>query len=992
MDEAVAPIAIIGLAGRFPGAVDARQLWLNLLAGEESVSFPSDDDLLLRGVPRASLADPAYVKAVAEPDAIDMFDAGFFGLTRREAERCDPQLRLFLETSHAAVENAGYDALKLGRAGVFASVAANRYAAATADASPDALRSATGMSTGMWNNPESASTLVSYKLDLHGPSMTVQTACSSSLVAVHLAVNALRLDECDVALAGGADVEFPVGHGYWWAQDGPLSRDGHCRPFDASASGTIFGSGVGIVVLKRLADALADGDRIYAAVRAVAVNNDGASKVGFTAPSASMQADVVRRAMALADVAPEDVGYIEAHATGTRLGDPIEIAALTEAFGERAGGQVPIGSVKSNVGHLGHAAGITSLIKAALALDSERIPATINCAEVNPLLGLEDSPFEVNDTLRPWPRSTGRRRVAGVSSFGIGGTNSHAILEEAPARPVEPAPDREHVVVWSGRTATAAETYQERLAGFFETSEDAFSAAAFTLQEGRTAHPFRGAAVAGGNRDAAVALRDRARTIRTPEGGGGQSVVFLFPGQGAQHAEMASGLYETESAFSAPLDECFDLFEAHGLPIRKTWRTGSEELNDTIVAQPLLFSIEYALGRMWLALGVEPDAVLGHSIGEFAAAALAGVFSLPDAVHLVSARARAMSESPRGAMVAVGAEAESVSRLLFGSLGVAVVNSDRQTVVAGSPDDVRRLEEEVLPGAGLAATRLRTSHAFHTSAMADASRQFRAAFADVELAGPRWTVYSAAAGGPVDAAQVTDPDFWVRQLTEPVWFGRALDAVLSDSERVLVEVGPGRTLTTLARGHAQVRARKHVAVPSLPARQAAGDADRGSMLQAVARLWTLGTDVTWSALTSPGAPGRLALPGYPYERARYWAGQASADGPVARPPEVPASTGPRSRRTVARCCGCRPGWKARRPGPTTSTPGTPATRWCSCPTTPTAPARRFPSCARPAWRCWRSGTAPVTRSRRTGSWCGPITPRTSYGCWRSCGMRNGTRA
>ncbi|WP_157252924.1 type I polyketide synthase [Nonomuraea typhae] len=865
MGNLVEPIAIIGMAGRFPAAADTRQLWRNLVAGREAVRFPSGDELRSRGVPREVLDDPAYVRAVAEPEGLDLFDAGFFGLTRREAEVCDPQLRLYLETAHAAVENAGYDALRLGRAGVFSSVAANRYGIGRVLGNVAALRSATGMAAGMWNNPDSASTLVSYKLNLHGPSMTVQTACSSSLVAVHLAVNALRLHECDVALAGGADVEFPVGHGYRWAQDGPLSRDGHCRPFDAAASGTIFGSGAGVVVLKRLADALAGGDRISAVIRAVAVNNDGANKVGFAAPSADRQAEVVLRAMEAAGVGPGDIGYLEAHATATRLGDAIEIAALKKAFGTVAGRR-PIGSVKGNVGHLGHAAGITSLIKAALALQHEQIPASINLERVNPLLGLEDSPFFVNDTLRPWPRSAGHRRLAGVSSFGIGGTNAHAILEEAPIRAPVPAADSPQLIVWSARTPAAAAAYPERLARSFGDSADPLASVAFTLQTGRTPYPVRGAVVAESVPDAAAAVLDPARRVVTPEDQAERSTVFLFPGDGAQHARMAAELHRTEREFGAALGECLDLFEEYGLPQRQTWEQAADDTS--------LFGVEYALGRLWQALGVEPDAALGHGIGEFAAAALAGVFTLPEAVRLVVARSRALAMSPRGAQVAVAAGVETVAPLLSGSLGVALVDGDRRTVVGGSAADVRRFVDEVLAGAGLAASRLRSRHVLHTP---EAMERFRAAFDGIEPRAPRWPVYAASAGGP---APVENVDFWLRQATRPVLAEQALEAVLSGGDRVLVEAGPGRTLTTLARAHPQVRAKRHLVVATLPAGPSKGATERASFLHALARLWTLGAEVNWP---SPGSRERLPLPGYPYERARHWIEQTP---PPAR--EAPA--------------------------------------------------------------------------------------------------------
>jgi acyl transferase domain-containing protein len=536
------------------------------------------------------------------------------------------------------------------------------------------------------------------------------------------------------------------------------------------------------------------------------------------------------------------------------------------------------------VGHLGHAAGITSLIKAALSLEHEQIPASINLEEVNPLLGLGDSPFFVNDTLRPWPRSGGRPRLAGVSSFGIGGTNAHAILEEAPPRAVAPAPGPTQLIVWSGRTPSAAEAYPERLARSFAEGADRLSDVAYTLQKGRTPHPVRGAVVVESLSDAATAVLDRARRIVTPQEQADRSTVFLFPGEGAQHARMAAELHRTEPAFGAALEECFDLFEAQGLAQRRIWEGASEGPEDAT----LLFSVEYALGRLWLALGVEPDVLLGHGIGEFAAAALAEVFTLQEAVRLVSARARALGEAPQGAMVAVAADLDTVSPLLFGSLGVAVVNSDRQTVVGGSAEDVRRFADEVLAGAGLAASRLRSRYAFHTPAMTSASERFRPAFDGIQPRSPRWQICSASAGGPVEAAQVRSVDFWVRQLTRPALVKQALDAVLSGGDRVLVEVGPGRTLTTLARSHPQVRAKRHLAVPTLPNGPSKGATERTSFLHALARMWTLGTEVNWSALSATGPRERVPLPGYPYQRERYWIERDSPSGPPAQEAREPS--------------------------------------------------------------------------------------------------------
>ncbi len=787
MTEIFDPIAVIGLAGRFPGAEDTGELWRNLVAGRELISFPSREDLLAAGVPASALSDSSYVRAVAEAPGLEEFDADFFGFTPREARLMDPQIRTFLETVHAAVENAGYAPERISDVGVFGSAGVSRHDRHVTTLSESRLRSSAGMLIGSLNNPDYVSTTVSYKLNFQGPSLTVMTACSSSLVAIHLACQALTAGQCELAVAGGVDIEFPAGHGYWWSPGSPFSKDGHCRPFDVLAAGTVFGMGAGVVVLRRLPDALAQGDEVRAVIRGLAVNNDGSAKVGFSAPSVQAQRSVVMEAMAVAGVTPAQVSLVEAHGTGTALGDPIELTALREAYERLSGddqeaGSCALGSVKANIGHLGHAAGIASLIKVVLALDNEAIPPLANLTEPNPRLPLAGSPFYLPDAHRPWPRTPGRPRIAGVTSLGVGGTNVHAVLEEAPLIAPAPSDDRPRIVVWSANTAAAADAYQGKLASFLTTAgERSFAAAVSTLQHGRAARAVRSAVVCASAAETAAVLAGRDQAIaRTPPGRlRQQPAVFLFPGQGSQHAGMASRTYEHDAAFGRLLDECLGLFEAEGLPVGAAWRSaGSDaDLADTAVAQPLVFSVGYSLAQAWRARGAEPAALLGHSIGELTAAAVAGVFDLPACVRLVAARARAMAKSPAGSMLAVAAPAESVRPLLPPGVSISALNGARQTVVAGEAGAVAGFAE-VARERGLATRPMAGEYAFHTPLMTTAAEEFRHLLATVSAGAPAMPVYSAATGALLTPAQAADASFWAGQLVRPVLFADALDAAL----------------------------------------------------------------------------------------------------------------------------------------------------------------------------------------------------------------------
>ena len=887
-------IAVVGMAGRFPGARDIDEYWANLSEGTECVRFPNDDELRSYGVPEEMLGRPDYVKAFASAPWVQDFDATLFGYTPREAESTDPQIRMFLECSHAALEHAGYDPYRTDATiGVYGSAGNNRYVDMHLGNAGDASATSSFALTSL-NNTDYVANTVAYKLNLRGPAISVSTACSSSLVTVHLAGQALRNGECDIALAGGAEVEMPYGHGYLWAEGSPFSRDGHVRPFDVKADGTVFSTGVGVVVLKRLADALADGDTIHAVLRGSALNNDGSTKVGFSAPSVTGQAVMLAEAMAMADVDARDISLVECHATGTQLGDPIEVAALHRAFRGRGSGRpgtahTTLTSVKASVGHLGHAAGAASLIKVILGLAHEVMPGTVNFTEPNPKLRLDSTPFVITDRPSAWPRVPGRPRIAGVSSFGVGGTNAHVVVQEPPHRAATPGADggrRPRVVVWSAKNEAARAAYRDTLATWFARPEahERFADAVHTLASGRRPYPIRGALVAAD----AAATQTALSTGRGVLDGLGRrrELVLAFPGQGSQSPGMAAGLYDRDRTFATALDGCLDAFAAFGVPVREAWRQAdadAEAVAATEVAQPLIFATEVALARTLQARGVTPAAVLGHSVGELAAAVMCGILPQEDAVRVVALRARAMAAAPPGAMLAVAAPVDTLSGTLPTGCTVAVVNGAEQLVLAGAPTDIDAAGDE-LRGRGLAVRRLRTSGAFHGPLMAGAAERFAAAFDGVALAEPDRPFYSSAAGGLLGPEQATDPGFWIGQLCAPVRFDRALAAMLADGERLVLEMGPGTLCALGLRGDP---ARTSSFRPVLPA--AGGDPDREEphLLTALAHVWIEGHDVEWGHDAGPNP--RIPLPGYPYQRQRHWVPLRAARVAPSRPGGPPTA-------------------------------------------------------------------------------------------------------
>lgn len=872
-------IAIIGMAGRFPQAANLEVFWDNLRHGREGISFFTDQELEAAGVvfPKD---DPNYVKARGLLEGAELFDASFFGISPKEAEIMDPQHRVFLECAWEALEHAGCDPEREeGLIGVFASQSMNTYLPANLAAHPGLAELVGGYQLMLANDKDYLPTRVSYKLNLRGPSLNVQTGCSSSLVAVCLACQHLLTYQCDLALAGGVSITCPRKQGYRYQEGGILSPDGHCRAFDAKAGGTVAGEGAGLVVLKRLSQAAADGDQIYAVIKGFALNNDGSQKAGFTAPSEDGQAECIALAHAMAGVDPETIGYLEAHGTGTPLGDPIEVAGLTRAFraGTSAAGFCALRSVKTNIGHLDAAAGIAGLISATLAMHHRQIPPSHHFERPNPKLELADSPFFINTNLLEWNQGS-RPRRAGVSSFGIGGTNAHVVLEEAPA--VAPSGDSRpaRLIVLSAKTGAALEAATENLAAHLRRHpEENLADAAYTMQTGRRAFLHRRMVVCRETAEAAEALQtlDPKRVltrVREPEEA---EIVFMFPGQGTQRVNMGLELYRHEPVFREQVDLCAELLRPHlGLDLREILYPGEaraaaarEQLAQTSLTQPALFTIEYALAKLWMNWGIQPRAMIGHSLGEYTAACLAGVFSLKDALHLVAARGQLMQQQPSGKMLAVRMGETEAARFLNAQVSLAAVNSAELCVFSGPPDALTELQERLLEE-GLACHRLETSHAFHSPMMEPVLGPFLGLVKKTGLKAPRIPYLSNVSGTWITDDQAANPVYWSHHLRQTVRFAAGMGELLKEPGRILIEAGPGQALSTFARQHPANRDDRLV-LASLHHAQAQ-QTDVSVLLNALGQLWLAGAPIDWARFYAAEQRRRLPLPTYPFERKRYW--------------------------------------------------------------------------------------------------------------------------
>jgi acyl transferase domain-containing protein len=904
LQESVEAIAVIGMAGRFPGARDIEEYWRNLREGVESISFFDEKDLV--GVEASIARNPNYVRAAGILDDIASFDASFFGFSPREAEVMDPQHRLFLECAWEALENAGYDPETCpGLIGVYGGMNMSKYLLNNLLPNTALVETVGPLQIRILNDKDFLTSLTSYELNLKGPCVTIQTACSTSLVAICVACQSLLSYQCDVALAGGVSIEIPHRAGYWHVE-GVTSPDGHCRAFDAGAQGTVQGNGLGIVVLKRLADAVADGDYIHAVVKGSAVNNDGAMKVGFTATSIDGQVDVIAMAQALANVQPESIEYIEAHGTATLLGDPVEVAALSQVFraGTQRKGFCALGSVKTNIGHLDAAAGVAGFIKAVLSLKHKQIPPSLHFSTPNPSIDFANSPFYVNNRLVEWKGNVGPRR-AGVSSFSLGGVNAHVILEESPTINSPSPTQRDQLLVISAKSESALEQATDRLTEFLrQHPESSLPDVAYTCQIGRRAFRYRRALVCNDAQDAVAALesRDPSRVLNSVNDTRRRPVAFMFPGLGNQYVNMGLELYQREPVFRAQVDLCCETLEPHlGFDLKTVLyppgqdrlnRSGDEKregprvdlrkmlgrdsqadaatvrLNETLCSQPAMFVIEYALAKWWMAQGILPQALIGYSIGEHVAACLAGVFALEDALQLVVKRARLIETLPPGAMLAVSLSESEARQLLGKDLSLSAVNGPSTCVLAGTLEAIDAVENRLLKK-GISCRRPQTTHAFHSARMEPVRASLTELFGQVKLNVPRIPFLSNVTGTWITAEQATDSAYWADHLCRTVRFEDGLRELLQTPDRVLIEIGPGPSLSAWAAQHPSNVGEDTVIVSSLRHSYDL-QSDTLYLMNHVARLWLAGVSMDWAQFHGEDKRSRVPLPTYPFERQNYW--------------------------------------------------------------------------------------------------------------------------
>lgn len=906
-------IAIIGMSGRFPQASSLHEFWRNLREARDSISHFTPEEVLAEQVLAEVVNQPNYVRARAILDDIELFDPSFFGMQPREAEIMDPQQRLLLECAWEALEDSGYDPKSYANPiGVFVGAGFSYYFQNNLFSNPDIVKSFGSLQTLIGNDRDHVATLLSYKFDLKGPSLTVQTACSTSLVAVHLACQSLLTGECSMALAGGSVVVLPRKTGYLFQEGGILSPDGRCRPFDERAAGTVAGNGVGVVLLKPLSAALADGDSIRAVIKGSAINNDGALKIGYTAPSVEGQVGVIAEAHAMAGVHPDTISYIEAHGTATPLGDPIEIAALTQAFRARTNRRqfCAIGSVKSNIGHLDTAAGVAGLIKTVLALENEELPASLHYQKPNPQIDFGQSPFFVNAQLRPWERKPGAPRRAGISSFGIGGTNAHVVVEEAPlvSSSEMPSVNDWQVLVLSARTANSLQAAKQRLAEHIERQPaQSLADTAYTLQAGRRMFPQRSAFICRDRVEAVAVLRgaEPGRAVTGLQLPANQGLVFMFPGQGTQYVNMGRSLYEAGGEFRRIIDECaavvrstlnFDLREVV-YPESGNETAAQQQLVQTEVTQVALFSVEYALACQLQEWGIKPAAMIGHSLGEYVAACLSGVFGLEAAIRLVAERGRLMQELPRGVMLAVSLGAEQlrkeIAAVTNGSgerLWLTAMNAPQRSVVGGSEAAVAELERH-LEMRQIPTRPLHTSHAFHTGMVEPVLASYEQALERTAKGELRVPFVSNQSGGWAQAEQVRTSQYWLRHMRDPVQFSAGVSTIAAEGNWIWLEVGPGNALArlvkqTLLQGDNQHAGKSRHEVVSILTQSV--DKELACALHGVAQLWTRGVEVNWSKLRDwsfqealarnasngqtiqPRKLRRISLPTYAFDRQPFW--------------------------------------------------------------------------------------------------------------------------
>jgi acyl transferase domain-containing protein len=869
-------IAITGMTIRCPGAKNVTEFWSNLKNGVESISFYTEEELLKAGVSESVLRLPTFVRASAPLEGLELFDAEFFNYSAREAEFIDPQQRIFLECAVEALEIAGVDPARYsGTIGVFAGEGQTLYGYQIL-----ANRTVVGIERQMaviGNDKDYLATRTSYKLGLRGPSVTVQCACSTSTVALHLAIQSLLSHECDVALAGGVSVSWlRKKGGYHFVEGGILSRDGHTRAFDANASGTLFADGAAIVVLKRLNDAVVAGDDIQAVILGTGVNNDGSDKISYTAPSVEGQTAVLAEAMAVAGISPSSIGYVEAHGTGTALGDPIEIEALQRVFRAETSKKqfCAVGSLKSNVGHLNTISGLAGTIKAALCVSTGEIPPSLHFNKPNPKLDFANSPFYVPNQLTKWSLAGPRR--ACISAFGIGGTNTEVIVEEPPQRASDASRHSLHLAIISAKTENALDAASQRLAQHLRNDpRECIADICYTLAIGRAHYPHARAIISDSTQGAAEAIEsdDPRATVSGLRSVVGKPVAFLFPGQGSQHVYMGRELYNEEPVFRCELDKCAELLRRHSdidlhallFPAENAAEEAEKLLRNTQNAQPAIFSVSYALAKLWMNFGVRPAVAIGHSIGEFVAACIAGVFSLDNALRVVAERGRLIQSMPPGAMLAVMCPVQDLEALLRPTLSIGAINMPAGCVASGPQDDIAGLEHQLMEK-GISYTRLHTSHAFHSAMMEPTISPFVEFMQGIERKPPQIPFISNVTGDWITDEQAMDPNYWGRQVRAPVLFHKGLSCIVGRILPIFLEVGPGRALSTLARSQVS----DAPVCSSLGHPSARGVGEVKAFLRTAAELWLAGAPIDWSRRYEGERRLKRPLPTYPFERKKYW--------------------------------------------------------------------------------------------------------------------------
>lgn len=873
-------IAVIGLSCRFPGAKNHKEFWQNLCNGVESIKHFSNEELVNAGIDESLLNNPNYVKSWGVIEEADLFDANFFGFHPREAEIIDPQQRVFLEECYKGLEDAGYDSNKYnGLIGLFAGIGMNTYLKSSGN-KPDEL--AKNYQYMISNDKDFLATRIAYKLNLKGPAMTVQTACSTSLVAVHLACRSLLSCESDIALAGGVSIRFPQNVGYIYQEGMILSPDGHCRAFDENASGTVGGNGAGVVVLKRLEEAINDNDNIYAVILSTAINNDGSDKIGYTAPSTTGQEDVISRAINNSGIDLETISYIETHGTGTKLGDPIEIQALQQVFGTQTNKEqyCALGSVKTNIGHLDTASGIAGFIKTALSIYYKKIPPIMHFHKPNSKIIFDKTPFYINSELKEW-RTKDIPLRAGVSSFGIGGTNAHAILEEAPEKNKNSLQNNHKLLVWSAKNKESLERMNDKYLDFFNGNKDInIHDLSYTLTSGRKELESRQAIVSQTIDDVISILKNKnaIKPFIINTEGNNFDTVFMFTGQGSQYIKMTYDLYQNEPVFKFYIDECCSLLKSIIdidlkeiiYPKEESREIAEKKLNQTNITQPALFVIEYALAKLWMSFGLMPSAMIGHSIGEYVAACIADVFSLKDAINIVAKRASLMQKILPGSMLAVFDTEKNIKDLLTSDLSVAAINSPGITIISGTNPAIKDFEE-LLTKKKIYYKGINTSHAFHSQMMDPVLDEFKGFLEKINFNKPKLPFISNVTGKWIENDKVCSPEYWVKHLRGTVRFSDGITELLKSPNRVLLEIGPGDTLFKLVQQH-NFDKKTFMILSSIP-NPKEKISEHYYFLTTLAKLWVNNVKINLNQYyeTRPGK--KISLPAYPFERTRFWINQ-----------------------------------------------------------------------------------------------------------------------